>query len=220
MESSAEPVITYFPIRGRAEPIRLMLEELAIKYRENPVAGADWRALKPQMPFGKVPMFEDGEHTIHESHAIYRYLARRCDLYGRNESERIQCDMLEQVLSDAVEAFGRLTWSSHFSEKRQDFIDKQVRNTLNNLETYLTNNDRDKDCWVGNRLTYVDFLGWTYLDCMRALAGDIVKDYPNLAYLKESFENRPRIKAYLESDRRPKTITVSMASFGGTPESS
>jgi len=27
---SGKPTITYFPIRGRAEPIQLMLEELAI----------------------------------------------------------------------------------------------------------------------------------------------------------------------------------------------
>lgn len=220
MESPAEPVITYFPIRGRAEPIRLILEELGIKYRDNPVAGADWRNLKSQMPFGKVPMFEDGEHTILESHAIYRYLARKYNLYGENENERIQCEMLEQVLSDAVEAFSRLTWSSQFKEKRQDFIDKQVRNTLNNLETYLANSDRDKNHWVGDQLTYVDFLGWTYLDNIRALAGDIVSDYANLAHLKETFQKRPKIRSYLDSNRRPKTITVSMASFGGTPETS
>jgi glutathione S-transferase len=92
--------------------------------------------------------------------------------------------------------------------------------TLNNLETYLTNSKRDKDFWVGNGPTYVDFLGWAYLDNIRALAGDLVNDYANLAHLKESFENRPKIRAYLESDRRPRTITVSMASFGGTPETS
>lgn len=220
MDTPSESVITYFPIRGRAEPIRLILEELGIKYQENPVAGPAWRELKPQMPFGKVPMFENGEYTIHESHAIYRYLGRKYNLYGKNENEHIQCDMLEQVLSDAVEAFSRLTWSSHFNEKRQDFIDKQLRNTLNNLENFLADSERDKDYWVGNRLTYVDFLGWTYLDYMRALAGDIIKEYPNLAHLKETFENRPRIHAYLESDRRPKTITIPNASFGGTPETS
>ncbi|MFV1996748.1 MAG: glutathione S-transferase family protein [Acidiferrobacterales bacterium] len=220
MEAAAVPVITYFPIRGRAEPIRLMLEQLGIKYRDNPVHVADWQALKPQMPFGKVPMFEDGETTIHESHAIYRYLARKYDLYGDSESERIQCDTLEHVLGDAVEAFGHLVWSRHFEEKRQNFIDGKVRNTLNNLEIYLARSNRDKHCWVGNRLTYIDFLGWTYLDCMRALAGDIINDYPCLAHLKESFESKPKIQAYLRSDRRPKTITVSMASFGGTPETS
>jgi len=220
MGSTDAPVITYFPIRGRAEPIRLMLEELDIKYRDNPVVVADWQSLKPQMPFGKIPMFEDGDYTIHESHAIYRYLARKYDLYGDSESERIQCDMLEHVLGDAVEAFSRLVWSSHFEQQRQSFIDKQTRFTLNNLETYLASSSRDKDCWVGSRLTYIDFLGWTYLDNIRALARGIVNEYPILAHLKGSFENKPKIQAYLQSDRRPKTITVSMASFGGTPETS
>ena len=220
MKPPEEPVITYFPIRGRAEPIRLILEELGIKYQENLVARANWKDLKSKMPFGKVPMYEDGEFTIHESHAIYRYLARKHDLYGDTEGERIQCEMLEQVLSDAVEAFSRLTWSSHFEEKRPGFIDNQLHNTLDNLEYYLARSARGPDFWVGNRLTYIDFLGWTYLDCVRALTGGIVGEYPNLAHLKQGFENRPKIREYLQSDRRAKTITVPMASFGGTPETS
>lgn len=220
MTSPDEPIITYFSIRGRAEPIRLMLEELGIKYCESPVTGPAWRELKSQMPFGKVPMYEDGDYTIHESHAIYRYLGRKYDLYGETEDERIQCDMLEQVLGDALEAFSRLTWSNQFEEKRQHFIDKQLRFTLNNLENFLAISDRAEDFWIGKHLTYVDFLGWTYLDCMRALAGDTIKEYPNLMHLKETFERRQNIRSYLESGRRPKTITVSMASFGGTPETS
>jgi hypothetical protein len=35
------PIITYGPTRGRAEPIRLMLEELGIKYGERQAATLD-----------------------------------------------------------------------------------------------------------------------------------------------------------------------------------
>lgn len=220
MASPSETIITYFPIRGRAEPIRLILEELGVPYKENTVDGPAWGELKPKMPFGKIPMFEDDGYILFESHAIYRYLGRKYDLYGENESERIQCDILEQAISDGVEAFSRLTWSSRFDEKRPVFIETQLSVTLANLEQFLAKSDRDKNYWVGKKFTYVDFLGWTYLDYMRALAGDIVNDYPNLAHLKDFFETRPKISAYLNSDRRHKTITVPMATFGGTPETS
>lgn len=50
MEPPAEPVITYFPIRGCAEPIRLILVELGIKYRDNPVAGADYQGILILLP--------------------------------------------------------------------------------------------------------------------------------------------------------------------------
>ena len=220
MSNPEKPIITYFPIRGRAEPIRLMLEELDIRYDENPVAGRQWAKLKREMPFGKVPMYQDGELRIYESHAIYRYLARKYDLYGSTEQDVINCEILEHAMSDAIEAFGRLSWSKDFEEKRQEFIDGPLTSTLANLERFINDIPRDKDHWVGRNLTYIDFLGWHYLDCARALAGNIVENYNTLNHLKQTFEARPRIKAYLESDRRPATITVPNATFGGTPETS
>lgn len=220
MANSSKPVITYFPIRGRAEPIRLMLEELAVDYEDNPVVFRQWRDLKKQMPFGKVPMYQEGDLKIFESHAIYRYLARKYGLYGETELDIINCEILEHVLIDAIEAFGRLSWNKDFENQRQDFIDGPLTTTLTNLERFLGDIPRDKDCWVGRKLTYLDFLGWNYLDMVRALDDAIINGFPNLKHLKQAFESRPRIKDYLESDRRPATITVPNATFGGTPETS
>jgi glutathione S-transferase len=220
MISTEIPVITYFPIRGRAEPIRLMLEELGVAYQENPVAYRQWVKLKRELPFGKVPMYQEGDLKIFESHAIYRYLARKHGLYGESEIDVINCEILEHVLIDAIEAFGRLSWSKDFKDKRQDFIDGQLTTTLTNLERFLGEIPRGGDYWVGKRLTYIDFLGWNYLDFTRALAGDIINNYPTLKHLKQTFESRPRIAGYLKSDRRPATITVPNAHFGGTPETS
>lgn len=220
MTGNEKPIITYFPIRGRAEPIRLMLEELGVDYEENPVALRQWRDLKPQMPFGKVPVYQEGDLKISESHAIYRYLARKYGLYGDSEHDVIRCEILEHVLSDAIEAFGRLMWSPEFDSKRQEFVDGPLTTTLTNLERYLGDLPRDPDYWVGHGLTYIDFLGWNYLDFVRALAGDIIDNFPILKQLKRAFESRPRVKAYLQSDRRPATITVPNAKFGGTPETS
>lgn len=43
---SAKPVITYFNIRGRAEVIRLIFEELGIEYEDRRITDAgEWQAL-------------------------------------------------------------------------------------------------------------------------------------------------------------------------------
>ena len=172
-----QPIITYFPIRGRAEPIRLILEELNVPYKENPVAVRQWRDLKAETPFGKIPMFREGVHKIFESHAIYRYLARKHGLYGESEQDVIQCEILEHVLSDAIEAFVRLCWSKDYESKRAEFIAGSLTTTLSNLEHYLEDLPRDKEYWVGHKLTYVDFIGYNYLDFVRALAGNILDEF-------------------------------------------
>jgi hypothetical protein len=66
------PLLTYFDIRGRAEVIRLILEEVAAPYRERRVQEQEWVAVKPSMPFGQMPLYQEGELVIPQSHAIYR----------------------------------------------------------------------------------------------------------------------------------------------------
>ena len=194
-----------------------MLEELAINYEDNPVFFRQWRDLKKQMPFGKVPMYQEGDLKIFESHAIYRHLARKHGLYGETELDIINCEMLEHVL---IEALGRLSWNKDFENQRQDSVDGPLSTTLTNLERFLDAIPREQDYRVGRNLTYLDLLGWHYPDMVRALDGDMINRYPRLNHLKQSFESRPRIKDYLESERSPATITVPNATFGGTPETS
>lgn len=97
----AIPLLTYFDIRGRAEVIRLILEEVAAPYRERRVQEQEWAAVKPTMPFGQMPLYQDGELLIPQSHAIYRYLARKYGLYGQDERERVRCDIIEEVFVEA-----------------------------------------------------------------------------------------------------------------------
>jgi len=91
---AATPVITYFDVRARAEPIRMMLEEKAVAYAERRIHMEEWPALKPTLPFGQLPYYDEGSLRIFQSHAIYRYLARKHDLYGTDETERVRCDMV------------------------------------------------------------------------------------------------------------------------------
>lgn len=53
------PHITYFDARGRAEPIRLILEESATPYSETRVALGEWTAVKPALPLGQTPSSTD-----------------------------------------------------------------------------------------------------------------------------------------------------------------
>lgn len=220
MKEKSCPVLVYFPIRGRAEPIRLLLEYLGVDYLEEVVEYRAWRRLKPQTPFGKVPLYREGDLTIADSHAILRYLARRYDLYGRNENEQIHCDVLEETIRDGVDALALLMWDKAFEDKRQSFVEDELTPLLHHLEQYLGSIPREDGHWVGNQMTYVDFLGWSYLDIVRAMTGDLLASCKRLSGLKTVFEKQPRIHSYLNSSRRPPTITAPMASFGGTAETS
>jgi glutathione S-transferase len=218
--NSPEAIVTYFPTRGRAEPIRLLLEDQGVPWRDDPVPVEEWRRKKREMPFGKLPVFRQGDLEIPESHAILRHLAHRHELYGRDGNEAIRCDILQEVLHDAIEQFADLMWDQEFADKREGFTRKRLIPMLKNLERFLENTNASRSHWIGSGNTYVDYIGHVYLDMVRALATDVLQSFDRLWELYQAFQERPRIRAYRESDRRYPTLTVPMASFGNTPETS
>ena len=94
------PTIIYFDIRARAEPIRLILEEVGIQYADQQITDEAWSKLRSKTPFGWLPAYRDRDLEIWQSHAIYRHLARTHNLYGATEEERIRCDIVEEALAD------------------------------------------------------------------------------------------------------------------------
>jgi len=214
------PLLKYFDVRGRAEIVRLMLEETQTPYREQRVALEEWADLKPSLPFGQLPLYEEGDLRIVHSHAIYRHLARTHDLCGRTEGERTRCDIVEESFVDAWRDLGFLYWDPQFDQKRAQYEDERLPVVMQQLERLLEQNAKGEGYWVGDALTLADFVMWHYLDYVRPFSQRTIDRFEKLAAFKRRFEERPRIAAYLRSPRRPATLTVALASFGGTPETS
>jgi glutathione S-transferase len=214
------PLLTYFDVRGRAEVVRLILEETATPYRERRIQVADWPTLKPTLPFGQLPTFEDGDLYIVQSHAIYRYLARKHNLYGSGERQHIRCDIVEEAFVDAQSIVGTFFWSPEFANKRDEFEATTLPDVLGKLQRLLEQNESGNAYWVGNQLTLADFVAWHLLDYVRPFSLRTLDRFEKLSSFKKRFEARPRIAAYLKSERRPKTLTVTAAPFGGTAETS
>jgi glutathione S-transferase len=214
------PRITYFAVRGRGEIIRLILEETGTPYRERRVGEAEWPAVKPTVPFGQLPLYEEGALAIPHSHAIYRYLARKHGLAGRDEAERIRCDIVEETFVDAQNALAGFYWHRDFAKLRDEFERESLPRLLESVQRLFLANPSGQEYWVGDALTYVDFCAWHFLDYVRPFSQRTLEAFEPLHAFKKRIESRPRIAAYLASERRPPTQTVSVAPFGGTPETS
>lgn len=214
------PLLTYFDVRGRAEVIRLILEETATPYDERRVQVAEWPALKPTLPFGQLPIYQEGDLSIVQSHAIYRYLARKHGLNGATEREHVRCDVVEEAFVDAQVTVGTFYWNPDFAKKRDEFEATTLPDLLGKLQRLFEQNNDGAGLWVGDRLTLADFVAWHLLDYVRPFSQRTLDRFAALNAFKKRFESRPRIAAYLRSERRPKTLTVPMAPFGGTPETS
>merc|ERR1711953_847501 len=71
--------LTYFNLRGRAEPARLLLAYGGIKYEDCRLTPAfqdptEWLKLKPKTPYGSLPLLEWDGTCIAQSMAVARFL--------------------------------------------------------------------------------------------------------------------------------------------------
>lgn len=198
----------------------MILEETGTPYTERRIAVGEWASLKPTFPLNQLPVYEEGELRILHSHAIYRYLARKHGLGGQSEADRIRCDIVEETFVDLQNSLGGFYWSPHFAEKRAQYERDELPSLLEKAQRILLGNRGGEGFWVGDGLTFVDFCAWHFLDYVRPFSPTTLARFEALAAFKQRIESRPRIAEYLASDRRPRTQTVPMAPFGGTPETS
>ena len=133
----SKATIAYFEGRARVEPIRVILEELAIPYEFQKVTFETWVRMKGETPFGALPSYRKGDMEIFQSHAIIRHLARVHDLYGSTEAERIRCDVIEEALSDLNELVGKAPWRTNFAEERADVLGNETGNIKGVLDAGL-----------------------------------------------------------------------------------
>lgn len=216
--------LTYFDVRGRAEPMRMMMEDAQLEYAEKRIQVAEWPGLKSTFPMHQVPIYEEGEGDeavfLFHSAVIRRYLADKLGYYGNNANERWQCEMVAESILDAQNNVGTLMWNPKFAELREAYERDTLPPLLEKLQNHKARNNSSDFFWVGNNITYADFVAWCFLDYVRALSTTTLQQFPSLYKFYTGFAERPNIANYLSSSRRPKTLTVPMAPFGGTPETS
>jgi len=191
-------------LRGRAETIRLALEQAGASYKFIAINPADWPTLKPTLPFGQVPFYKDDEVAISQSNAILRHVGRKFNLYGSNNAQRAHVDVLLEAVVDYFTAFfpaipkikeGDLT---SFTEATDKWL---------NQVTQLK--QKNSPYFVGDNVTVADFSVFNTVDnFIRPLLGeDYLKKHPVFHQHRQTIANLPNIKAYLVSDRRlPTTL--------------
>lgn len=206
--------ISYFDVRGRAEPIRLIFEDLGVSYEDDLINIEQWPSRKPGFRFGQVPVIEADGQVIEESAAIYNFIARKFNLLPKTESELIAYDQTMSLLLTSSYELVLLFWNPEFEKLKEDMLNVKLPFRLKNLELHYQEKAK-KPYWMDEKPMHCDYHAWHYLDTVRLFNDKVLSDYPGLTEFKNTFEKRPNIEAYLKSSRRPKRYTVHLAAFGG-----
>jgi glutathione S-transferase len=215
----------YWPsIQGRGEFVRLALEAAGCDYVDVARRGGGVDAMvrllngktAAQLPFAP-PFLKAGKLLIAQTANILLYLGGRHGLAPANEAGRLWAHQLQLTVADfVVEAHDThhpIASGLYYEDQRPeakrrtaDFLTSRVPKYLGYFERVLEQNPAGGKHLIGARLTYPDL---SLFQCVaglryafpRAMAR-LEKKHKRVIALHDRVAARPRIAAYLASERR------------------
>ena len=212
----------YWPeIQGRGEYVRLALEEAGAAYVDVARGSRGTAAMMKMMdaqkgtpPFAP-PFLKAGKLVIAQTANILFYLGSRHGLAPKAEAGKLWVHQLQLTITDLVteihDTHHPLGPSLYYEDQRapakkrtEEFWNERVPKYLGYFEGLVK--DSGGSYVTGRRITYVDLSLFQILEGLRYAFPNRMKEFektiPGLVSLRDRVAERPRIKAYLASERR------------------
>jgi len=197
----------YYGARGRAQQIRWALAEAGIDWNDAICAfppPAETKAMWTKLGGNtttNVPMLEMDGSVYTQSQAVLKAVARQGGLYPTDPKQAYQVDNILCAVDDLRSAGYKVVFNA---AEAANFRDVTLPLHASNFERLLG----DSDFFVGDQCTVADLGAY---DAFTGFAFNLIpslKDsYPKLQAFVARIEARPRIAAYLASEKCTKLVT-------------
>lgn len=210
MKAFLEIELIYFPLRGRAEQIRLALAYTGMPYVDTALPRERWGELKQTMPLGQLPILikrlGGKEVVIAQSHAILRHLARTHEIYGLGERQYTVTDMVADTIGDWRAKFNTIAYAPNFL-KDQALTARYFKETLPPILITLEQLLQQSDCpeeglFVGESVTFADLMAFDTIDAHLQVQPDCLDKHFALRRFFAKIKALTPIAEYL-ARRRP-----------------
>ncbi|CAP37636.2 Protein CBR-GST-15 [Caenorhabditis briggsae] len=182
--------LTYFDLRGWAEPARQLLHLSHTPYDDVRIPMADteksWENLKEKTPFGQLPVLNVDGFDIPQSAAICRYLARKFGYAGKNPEEEAWADAIVDQYKDFSVAFKTLIFAARAGKPQEDIL---------KIRYEIFNPSRDAYFEILNKILKDNKSG-TCLEKLKALDDDN-EDHQKLRKYVEKIYSTPDLEDHI-----------------------
>ena len=213
MSTTPKYEVLYFPIRGRAEQIRLLLALTGTQFTDTGVA--DWPNLKPKTPLGQLPLLIDRsgaeEFVIPQSAAIMRHLARSLGAYGDSEREAVLADVLADTVQDIRAKFVPIAFAARYNPPADTvakYWSEVLPHNVQLLEKLLSRSTKpEAGFFAGARPTYADIMVFDLLDGHVTMRPSCLDGSAALKAFMARIAARPAL-AHYRATRRPSELSA------------
>jgi len=207
--------LVYFPVRAKAEPIRLCLRHAKIPYTDlSPTDYFDvgWRdGAKDATPFGQLPLLlVDDEPPLAQSGAITRYVAGLCALTPSDPLAAARCDAIYEAAQELMTAptnvnpIVNVFKGDTFTQKRTEYFELAPPKIANLARALGAG-----PFFFGAKPLYCDFAVYHVLSNTLLLEPTALDAHDNLKSFVAAVEALPGIAEYLEE--RPEPVDIGVA---------
>ncbi|KAF8363340.1 hypothetical protein PRIPAC_90263 [Pristionchus pacificus] len=206
--------LTYFNVRGRGEPVRMMFTIAGVPFEDKRIDKADWPELKKTFPFGTLPVLEVDGVQIGQTLAIVRYVAREFGLAGPDNLTAALADALADQFVDflqstekwLVSTFGGTATSEEKDEIYNTVFVPAREKHFAYFEAALA---KSTTGWYAGtpELTHADVVIANYLAFVSSLdknADKLFEGFPLMEAQYKKFFAHPKLQKYLAE--RPDAI--------------
>jgi len=162
------------------------------------MTSGEWPTMKPKCIFGQLPIVYDGDFEIAQSNAILRHIARAHGLYGKDDREKTQIDMINDSQEDLRLTYLKLIYQQYDTEK--DNYVKSLPEKLAVFEKVLGKNHGGKGFYVGEKASFLDYNMFDLLDNLLLLAPHCLDTYPLLKAYYGRIAAHDKLTKYRASD--------------------
>lgn len=196
--------LTYFDMHaGRGEVARMALFIGSVDYEDRRIPFKDWPALKPETPFGAIPVLEVDGQEVTQCNGINRFVGKLTGLYPADPLQAAFCDeamdAIEDISNQLIPTFS-IKDEEEKKARRQELADGPITFYLTRLERRLE--ARGGEYFADNRLTVADLKVFLWVRHLKSGNIDYVpKDLPERVapLLNAHFERvkaDPKVQAY------------------------
>jgi glutathione S-transferase len=197
--------LVYFPIEGRAKPIRLIFEIGNVNYKDTRIAGAEYAAMLQEghFPLETLPVLKlNGKVVSSQSGAIMRYAAALTGMQLQGPTAVVRGEDVAGTLNDIAELW--ITWFKSSGEDKEknavDFVDCGFPYYCKHIESVLASGQHNGP-FINETMSWVDI----YLYCMVGYVNDVAKTvnkespagkFPRISALTKAVSEIPAVVAH------------------------
>jgi len=212
----------YYALRGRGEPIRLLLALNGQEWIESDIDEKEMKkkAGSNEYPFGQAPVIEeiDGDKSkfIGQMDSILRRLGRRFGQYNGDEDDISSIDMMLSGIDSIRSAYLYLVYEAKLEENaKKNYILKHIDSSsaggsnsgshLIFIENMVIRNRKSsgQKFFVSSSPSIADVQLFNIVDLhLRIFGEEMAKNFPALCSIHKAFSEIPTIADYLKSEKK------------------